>query len=325
MEYPFISVIIPTYNEEKYVKKCLEHWIDQNYPKDRYEILIFDGLSEDNTLKVIKELTDKNKDANIKVFKNEKRKQVYAFNMGIEVVKGDYFIIFGAHAYSERNFLRKSVETFFKIKEKYDNLAGVGGKVIKIYENEFAKIPSLIYSSPLSGASKFWYSEKGDFTNTVVYALYDKEKVIEVGKFDEEMIVGQDLELNLRLNKSGYLLYFNPEIKSYYFTRSNFKRFVKQSFNYAVAKSVLIRKSYFNPIWLMPVFFILFEIFSFSSAFIYPLFFVPFLIYLLVLLVEGMRIGKKEFLEFMFFMFLFHNIISLGVIAGLIFGKKAFR
>jgi len=325
MEYPFVSVIIPTYNEEKYIKKCLEHWINQEYPKDKYEILIFDGLSEDRTLEIVNRIIDKNKDVNIKVFKNEKRKQVYAFNMGIDVAKGDYFIIFGAHAYPEKDFLRKSVETFFKIKEKYDNLAGVGGKVIKIYENEFAKIPSLIYSSPLSGASKFWYSEKGGFTNTVVYALYDKEKVIEVGKFDEEMICRQDLELNLRLNKSGYLLYFNPEIKSYYFTRSNFKRFVKQSFNYAVAKSVLIRKGYFNPIWLMPVFFIPFEIFSFLSVFTYPLFFIPFLIYLLILLIEGIRVGKKEFLKFMFFMFLFHNIISLGVIVGLIFGKKAFR
>lgn len=52
---PFVSVIIPAYNEEKYIRKCLEEWVNQDYPKDRYEIFVYDGMSTDKTAEIIRE------------------------------------------------------------------------------------------------------------------------------------------------------------------------------------------------------------------------------------------------------------------------------
>lgn len=324
MELPFITVIIPAYNEEKYIGKCLEEWVNQDYPKDRYEILVYDGMSTDRTAEIVKEFEKKY--LGLVFYKvNSKRRQVYAFNMGLKEARGEFFIIFGAHAYPERDFLKKSVETFLEVHKKEPKLAGVGGKIIKLYENRLAKFVSLIYSSPLSGASTFWYEEKPHFAKTVAFALYDKEIAKEVGGFDEDMLTGNDFEFNLRINKKGYKLFFNPEIKSYYFARSTWKGFFKQSFNYGAVKSVCIRKGYFSPIWLFPLAFLGFEmglpLFSFFRWL--------FALYWIILIGEGARLWKKtgntDALGLAPVMFLFHNVISIGFVVGLLFGKRAFR
>lgn len=324
MELPFVSVIIPAYNEEKYIGKCLEEWVNQDYPKDRYEILVYDGMSTDRTAEIVKDFEHKYPEL-VKYQKNPKRRQVYAFNTGIRETRGDFFIIFGAHAYPERDFLRKSVETFLENKEKEPRLAGVGGKIIKLYETRLAKFVALIYSSPLSGASTFWYEENPHFAKTVAFALYDKKIAEEIGGFDEDMIIGNDFEFNLKINKRGYKLFFNPGIVSYYFARSTWKGFLKQSFNYGAVKSMAIRKGYFSPLWLFPLGFLGFEI-------LLPLWKAlawPFVLYWLLLLGEGFRLWRRtknaDALALPPVMWIFHNLISLGFVAGLLFGKRAFR
>ncbi|ALV63886.1 glycosyl transferase [Thermococcus sp. 2319x1] len=323
-EHPFVSVIIPAYNEEKYIAKCLEGWVDQDYPKDRYEILVYDGMSTDRTAEIVREF-ERNHPNLVFYRKNPKRRQVYAFNMGIRESRGEFFIIFGAHAYPERDFLRKSVETFLKIKKMEPKLAGAGGKIIKLFQNRLAKFVALIYSSPLSGASTFWYEEKPHFAKTVAFALYDKKVAEEIGGFDEDMLIGDDFEFNLRLNKKGYKLFFNPEIKSHYYARSSWKGFIKQSFNYGAVKGVSIRKGYFSPLWLFPLGFLGFE----ALLPLVPKLLWLFALYWLALFGESLRLAYKTknpdgiFLPPV--MFLFHNLISLGFIAGLLLHKRAFR
>ncbi|MCO6042272.1 glycosyltransferase family 2 protein [Thermococcus alcaliphilus] len=324
MELPFVSVIIPAYNEEKYIAKCLEEWVNQDYPKNKYEILVYDGMSTDKTAEIIQEF-ERNYPNLVFYRKNSKRRQVYAFNMGIREARGEFFIIFGAHAYPERDFLKKSIETFLEVKKKELRLAGVGGKIIKLFENRLAKFIALIYSSPLSGASTFWYEEEPHFATTVAFALYDKAVAQEVGGFDEDMLTGNDFEFNLRINKRGYKLFFNPEIKSYYFARSSWKGFLKQSFNYGAVKGVAIRKGYFSLLWLFPFGFLGFEI---LLLFVSQLLWL-FALYWVILFGEGVRLAYKTknpdgiFLPLL--MFIFHNLISFGFIAGLLFHKRAFR
>ena len=183
----------------------------------------------------------------------------------------------------------------------------------------------MIYSSPLSGASSFWYEEKQHFAKTVAFALYDKGIAIEFGMFDEDMIIGDDFEFNLRINKKGFRLFFNPEIRSYYFARSTWRGFLKQTLNYGVVKAMAMRKGYFSPLWLFPIGFLSFEI----ILALMPSLLWLFLGYWLILFMESVRLGYKfkdmDSLALPFAMFLFHNLISIGFVAGLLFGKKSFR
>lgn len=53
-ELPFVSVIVPVYNSEDMIGECIEALLDQDYPKDRYEVIIVDNDSTDGTAEVIK-------------------------------------------------------------------------------------------------------------------------------------------------------------------------------------------------------------------------------------------------------------------------------
>ena len=51
-EFPFVSIIIPCRNEEKYIGKSLESIVQSDYPKNRLEILVIDGMSDDKSIDI---------------------------------------------------------------------------------------------------------------------------------------------------------------------------------------------------------------------------------------------------------------------------------
>ncbi|MCE5214722.1 MAG: glycosyltransferase [Methanobacterium sp.] len=326
--YPFLSIIIPTKNEEEFIGKLLESIYTQTYLHDRFEILLFDGISTDSTLKVVEDYMEK---LDLRIFQNQKIRQVYAWNEGIKKARGDYFILVGAHSYLDNFFLETSVKTYQKVKSEESKLAAVGGSLNIVFKNRFAKMIKILYSSPYAGVSSFWSKEEQGFKETVVFGLYDKKIVMDVGMFDEDFIIGDDYELNLRLNKNGYRLFSNPDIKSYYFSRSSLKSFLKQSFEYGAVKGLCIRTGYNRLIWWIPLLFLIFELSTIASVFT-NLF--TAMLFLLGLYFMGSAIfsiytyiKSKEILSIslIIFHFIYHNIVALGLLRGVIRGRKTFR
>lgn len=93
---PLVSIIIPCRNEEKFISKCLDSIIAQDYPKDRIEVLVVDGKSNDKTRNVLKDYTDKY--SFIKTLDNPKKVTPVAMNVGIKVARGDYILILSSHS-----------------------------------------------------------------------------------------------------------------------------------------------------------------------------------------------------------------------------------
>ncbi len=83
---PKISVIIPVYNSEKYIRKCLDSVILQTY--EVYEILCINDGSTDNSLKILQEYAQK--DSRIKIFNQENKGPAAARNCGLQNATGDY-------------------------------------------------------------------------------------------------------------------------------------------------------------------------------------------------------------------------------------------
>jgi len=52
---PFVSIIVPTYNEDKVIEKGIRNLFDLDYPKDRYEIIVVDSGSTDSTTEIVEE------------------------------------------------------------------------------------------------------------------------------------------------------------------------------------------------------------------------------------------------------------------------------
>lgn len=223
--YPFVTMIIVMRNEEKYIRQCLESVIRQDYPKDKFEIIIIDGESDDNSLEIIKEYT---KDYDIKIINNKRRILAAGWNIGIKAAKGEIVIRPDAHSYIESDFIKKNVKTLIS----QPNAICVGGKIESIsLDGVIAKSITNVLSSPFGvGNSYFRIGSKAKYVDTVAYGAYRKEIFEKVGYFNEELERNQDLELHSRIKKIGGKFYFNPEIKSYYFTRSTIKGFMRQAF-----------------------------------------------------------------------------------------------
>jgi len=93
--YPSVSIIIPCRNEEKYIGKCLDSIIAQDYPKDKVEILILDGRSTDRTREIVKKYAQKY--PFMRLLDNPRKVQTTALNIGIKEARGEIIIRMDAH------------------------------------------------------------------------------------------------------------------------------------------------------------------------------------------------------------------------------------
>ena len=119
-----ISIIIPAYNAEKYINKCLDSLIEQT--KKEIEIIVINDGSKDNTEKLIKEYTD----SRIKYYKNTNHGIGYTRNYGIEKAKGKYIMFLDSDDYVENDICEK-----LYIKARSNDLDIVLCDFFKEYEN----------------------------------------------------------------------------------------------------------------------------------------------------------------------------------------------
>lgn len=124
---PFVSIIIPCRNEEKYIEDCLFSIFKQDYPKDRYEIIIVDGISEDSTRMLINNYMNKlhrnGVGITISMLDNPKKTTPCALNIGIKAALGDYIVRIDAHANYPKDYLSKSID--YSVKTNADNVGGL--------------------------------------------------------------------------------------------------------------------------------------------------------------------------------------------------------
>lgn len=108
-----ISIIVPVYNTEKYLKNCLNSLINQTYKN--LEIICVNDDSEDNSLKILEEYSKK--DERIKVINQEKKGVSAARNAGIDISGGDYIMFVDSDDSLELNSCEVLTETFKKNKQ----------------------------------------------------------------------------------------------------------------------------------------------------------------------------------------------------------------
>src|ERR1044072_958018 len=91
------SIVIPVRNEEKYIHICIDSLINQTYPQEKYEIIVIDGMSDDNTRRILKDYQLKYQNL-IKLLDNSKVTQVVGINIGVRNAEGTFVIMFSGHA-----------------------------------------------------------------------------------------------------------------------------------------------------------------------------------------------------------------------------------
>ncbi|MFD3156169.1 glycosyltransferase family 2 protein [Haloimpatiens sp. FM7330] len=232
-----VSVVIPCRNEKKFISECIDSFVNQTYDKELYEVLICDGMSDDGTRDIVKGYEEKYK--NIRLVDNVGLSAPKGMNEGIRKSKADVIIIFGAHAYADKDFIKNNV----KLLNKDKSVGCAGGPIETINDSDKGRAVALAMSSPFGvGNALFRYAKKEMYVDTVAFGAYRRDVLEEIGYFDSELVRNQDDEINYRVTKAGYNILLSPTVKSYYYSRASLKKLWRQYFQYGFWKVRVMQK-----------------------------------------------------------------------------------
>lgn len=223
-----VSIICPTYNEEKYINLCIQSILQQDYPQDQLEVLFVDGMSTDATRKIIQSATEKYK--NMYMIDNIHQVVPYALNIGIERAKGDVIIRIDAHAWFPNDY----VSTLVKYLNCLPNAQNVGAPCLTrtLGTTHKAKAIMAVMSNKWGvGNSMFRLGVKDvQIVDTVPFGCWKRDTLIRIGMFNTNLIRNQDIELNKRIAKAGGNIFLVPNTHCIYYARETYQSFAKNNF-----------------------------------------------------------------------------------------------
>jgi len=235
----FVSIIIPCRDEEKFICKCLDSIITQDYPKDKIEILVVDGMSTDRTREIIVDYIHKH--TFIRLLDNPKKIVPTAMNIGIKNCSGQIIIRIDVHTRYPDNYVSKCIQ--------YSNQYGVdnvGGVWITLpgAETTVAKAIALALSSNFGIGNALFRTgvKEPTYVDTVPFGCYKREVFNKIGLFDEDLIRNQDTEFNLRLKKAGGKILLVPDIVSFYYARETYAKLLKMYLQYGYFRVLTVKK-----------------------------------------------------------------------------------
>ena len=218
MEKPFISVVIPVYNEEKYLDVCIQTLLQQDYPREQMVWFFVDGMSTDRTREILAAYREEYPEL-IQVLDNPNKTVPYAMNIGIRAAKGPYLIRLDAHAEYAADYFSRCVEVL-----EETGADNVGGAMETKARTAIGRTIAKMLSSKFGvGDSQFRTGGQDGYVDTVPFGAFRREVFQKVGLYDERLTRNQDSELNYRIIKNGGKIYLSQKIKLAYYCRDSVK------------------------------------------------------------------------------------------------------
>lgn len=327
-----VSVIIPIRNEEKYIEKCIQSLLRQDYDKEHIEYIFVDGESQDKTQEIINRYI-KEHSGLIKLMINKNKTVPYAMNIGIKESKGKYIVRLDAHSEYEEDYIKQC--KYYLDTTDADNVGGAAKTASRGYVgNAIAMALSCVFGV---GNSSFRTDGESGEVDTVPFGAFRRDTFEKYGYYDERLVRNQDIELNHRIRKNGGKIYLSQDIKLTYFCRDSIKGIGKQSLDnglwniityYLCPGSLSIRH-------FVPLCFVL-SILGFSilgivvnNPLLNLMFLIELILYLTLDIIFSLKIScKKGMKYFPILVFIFpyiHIMYGLGSLKGLFVFNKIKR
>lgn len=232
---PFVSVVIPMRNESASIRECLDSILAQDYPADRFEVIVVDGESDDDTPAIVGEYA--RRDSRVRLAANPGRIVPTGMNVGIRSARGSVITRVDGHTRIAPDYVRTGVETLQRTRA--DN---VGGPMNAVGGGTFGDAVALATSSRFGVGSYFHFGTEERSVDTVYMGMWPRSAFERVGLFDEELVRNQDDELNYRIRKAGGKIVLNPQMRSRYQNRQGVRRLARQYFQYGEWKVRVLQK-----------------------------------------------------------------------------------
>ena len=321
-----VSIICPTYNEEKHIAACVHSILQQDYPKDQLEVLFVDGMSTDNTRTIIAQYAAQY--PYIHLVDNPHTTVPYAMNIGIQRAIGDIIIRLDAHAIYPTEYFSKLVKGL----EKYqaDNVGAQCRTLPANNSSTAIAIAEALSSSFGVGNSMFRIGITEDTeTDTVPFGCFRREVFEKVGLYDTELIRNQDDELNARIINHGGKIVLLAGLEFDYYARDSYAKLYKMYYQYGLYKPLVNKKlgapatlrQFIPPMFVIGL--VLGAILSLCIPIIGLLYGAVILLYLVAGMMIGLKLSRKHqsaalVLAMPFTFFILHLSYGIGYIHGII-------
>lgn len=205
---PFVSIIVPTYNEEKVIEDRNKNLFVLDYPKDKYEIIVVDSGSTDKTTVIVDKLIEKHNpsEPNLRLIKEEERKgKASAINLGKKHAKGGIVLITDANSIFDKNVLKEMTPHF-----KDPKVGAVGGKYcVANPEN------------PLAASESFYWDleyimRRGESALDSACLFHGEINAWRKDIVDADIrMLSEDLDMCIKIRKKGFKIEYEPEARIY--------------------------------------------------------------------------------------------------------------
>ena len=232
---PFISIVVPIRNEHATIERLTRSLLDQDYPHDRYEILMADGGSTDATREILARLDSEHR---VRILDNPGRTAPAALNVAIAAARGEIITRVDGHSFVAPDYLSRIVAVMDETGESV-----VGGPVRMHADTPFRKaLIEALYAKIAVGSVPYRTLDKRAFVESLQTGSFKRSVLERVGPFDEALAVVEDLDMNTRIRKAGFRLLLDPSIRFWYLPRPSAGALWKQIYTVGLVKARILRK-----------------------------------------------------------------------------------
>jgi cellulose synthase/poly-beta-1,6-N-acetylglucosamine synthase-like glycosyltransferase len=218
-KYPYITIAIPAYNEEKAIEKTILTALKLDYPKEKLSIVVIDDGSTDNTKKVVQALSKKH---NFRFIIKKNEGKAKAMNTALKDCKTELFACLDADSYVEADSLKRMIHHF----DKKNVAATITAIHVIDPKNLYEKLQRMEYLLAIMTRKLMAFINTLSVTPGVL-SVYKTKILQKVGGFDEETLT-EDFEIAMRLKYYGYDIEIETTAKTYTYVPDTFWKLWRQ-------------------------------------------------------------------------------------------------
>lgn len=237
---PFLSIIVPVRNEQAFLADTLQQLLTQRYEGGRFEVLVADGRSTDDTRAIVAALQTRY--ANLHLLDNPRQWSSAGRNAAIRAARGDIILLIDGHCQlNSDHYLQELADAFA------DSGADCVGRPQPLDVSGATHLQRAIAAARASRLghhpASHIYSDRAGFVPPQSVAIAYRRSVFDaVGLFDERFDACEDVEFNHRVARAGLTCWFTPRVQVHYYPRASLAGLFRQMVRYGRGRVRLLRK-----------------------------------------------------------------------------------
>lgn len=236
MNLPVVSIIIPVYNGERHIGRCLDHLLRQSYPMEKLEFIIVDNGSTDDTISIIESY-------GLKSYRASKKGPGAARNAGFLIASGEIIVLIDSDCLADPDLIDRHVRAhqFFETADPDVKIIGGG---IQGWNTNFWSV----CDDFCSWTNNHPLLPPGYVSSHPTANLSFRRELIRQGIcFDEELKSGEDYDFCINVTRAGYKIFFEPKAVVFHINRTRFSSFMKHAKDWTVSEYRLRQKGIIVP------------------------------------------------------------------------------